>query len=223
MIGFALLGMTLQVRFGNEWFFSTEEPNICLSPDQTCIKSHKLGEELGKSSAELYLLQGKDYKDATTLGDWQLQDIEQASKTSRDRQCLQEGYHTSFSRAYHASLSQPKPCKPLNDTKLTCECCDMMDKQYSILIKQLEDELKAVEAHTFRNSHKLKYGENGANSKKEIKHKQPEPAGKQSGKSARHESTSKLAGTSHTKPTTNNTPGSHHDGATQSSSKQARV
>lgn len=147
LICFAVIGTSIQVHFGQEWTSAPDKSKICLSPDQTCQQAHQLGETLGKSSAELYLLQGKDYKQATTQGDWQLQDLLYATNSRRDQQCLADGYHKSFSRQYHASLGKPGPCVKTNTAK--CDCCDVMDKKYEDLIARLEGQLKSIRSKKF--------------------------------------------------------------------------
>jgi len=117
----------------------------CIPQKDKCPHSKQLGAQLGKTTAEIFAIQGRSMEEAR----WYVGSVLKASdKYHIDHKCFLEAFKETFVQFYAKFKDEAKRCKSPNEGKPNekdCPCCGAMIRKYRATIDKLKKQLQELE------------------------------------------------------------------------------
>lgn len=117
--------------------------SVCVPEKDKCQHSRDLGHSFGKTTAEIFAVQGRSVEE----GKWYLHSMLRTSDVRFiDHKCFTDSFSHSFKEFYKKFRDDAKRCAapPVNKPD-DCPCCGATIRKYKTTIEQLEKELRMLE------------------------------------------------------------------------------
>lgn len=115
----------------------------CIPSKDKCQHSRDLGHSLGKTTAEIFAIQGRSVEE----GKWYLHSVLRSTDVRFiDHKCFTDSFGHSFKEFYKKFKDDAKRCAaPPTNKPDDCPCCGATIRKYKTTIEQLERELRLLE------------------------------------------------------------------------------